>query len=79
VGVLNLQFKSKALGKYTPYGAIVPEEGDGPFAVLMQLHGLSDDYTAWIQRSNLVRHVEKYQVVVLLPDGGTSRYLNWPK
>ncbi len=78
MGVLTIQFKSKALGKYTSYAAIVPENGDGPFPVLMQLHGLSDDYTAWIQRSNLVRHVEKYQVSVILPDGGTSRYLNWP-
>jgi S-formylglutathione hydrolase FrmB len=78
MGVAQVQFFSDALGKSVSYNAIVPERGDGPFPVLLQLHGLSDDHHAWIQRSNLVRYAEKYQLIVILPDGGTSRYLNWP-
>lgn len=73
----EVQFFSEALGTWTHYNVILPEEGEGPFPVLMQLHGLSDDRDAWIQRSNFLRHVEKYPIVVVLPDGGTSGYLNW--
>ncbi|CAN5362019.1 hypothetical protein BH09CHL1_BH09CHL1_10950 [soil metagenome] len=78
MGVVSVQFRSKALGKYVTYNAIVPEKGDGPFPVLLQLHGLSDDHNRWIQQSNLVRHAEKYQLIIIVPDGGSSRYLNWP-
>ena len=73
----RVQFFSEALGKWTHYNTILPEEGEPPFPVLMQLHGLSDDLDAWIQRSNFIRHVEKYPMIVVLPDGGTSGYLNW--
>lgn len=73
----TIQFFSEALGKWTHYNVILPEEGTPPFPVLLQLHGLSDDRDAWIQRSNFMRHVERYPMVVVLPDGGTSGYLNW--
>ena len=77
MGVSSIQFFSEALGKWTTYNAILPEQGDGPFPVLFQLHGLSDDKDAWIQRSNLVRHVAELPLIVVLPDGGTSGYVNW--
>jgi putative tributyrin esterase len=77
MGVASVQIRSAALGKTTTYHVILPEKGDGPFPVLMQLHGLSDDSSAWIQRSNLVRHVAEFPLLVVLPDGGTSGYLNW--
>ena len=77
MGVASMQFHSRALGKSVTYGVILPEEGMGPFPVLMQLHGLSDDHSAWLQRSNLVRHVTDYPLIAVLPDGGTSGYLNW--
>ena len=77
MSIASLQFRSDALGKRVGYNVILPDEGEGPFPVLMQLHGLSDDCNAWIQKSNLVRHVEKLPLVVVLPDGGTSAYLNW--
>lgn len=73
----TIQFRSQALGRLVTYQAILPEEGEGPFPVLMQLHGLRDDAGAWIQRSNLVRYLEPYPLVAILPDGATSAYLNW--
>jgi S-formylglutathione hydrolase FrmB len=75
--VANVRFFSDALGKWTRYNVILPDEGEGPFPVLVQLHGLTDDCDAWIERSNLVRHVADMPLVVVLPDGGTSAYLNW--
>ncbi|HEV2065303.1 MAG TPA: alpha/beta hydrolase-fold protein, partial [Thermomicrobiales bacterium] len=73
----TINFRSPALGKRATYNVILPEEGEGPFPVLVQLHGLSDDRNAWIERSNLVRYAESYPLVIVLPDGGTSAYLNW--
>src|SRR5215204_795617 len=77
MGVASVQFRSQALGKRVTYEVILPEVGTGPFPVLVQLHGLSDDHSAWLQRSNLVRHVATYPLIVVMPDGGTSGYLNW--
>lgn len=77
MSVATIQFRSEALGGRTRYHAILPITGEGPFPVLIQLHGLGDDSTGWIQRANLVRHLEQYPFLVVLPDGGTSGYLNW--
>lgn len=73
----SVQFFSDALAKRVSYNVVLPDEGEGPFPVLIQLHGLSQDCNAWIQESNLVRHVRGLPLVVVLPDGGTSAYLNW--
>lgn len=75
--VANVRFFSEALGKWTRYNVIQPDVGEGPYRVLLQLHGLSDDEDAWIERSNLVRYVGELPIIVVLPDGGTSAYLNW--
>jgi putative tributyrin esterase len=76
MSVLNVRFKSEALGKYTSFNVIHPEEGVGPFPVVMQLHGYSDDAYSWLYNSNLANHASAYPMIVVLPDGGTSRYLN---
>lgn len=74
----TVQFRSEAMNKDVTYNVILPTTGDdGPYPVLLQLHGLGDDCNAWIQRSNLMRHVERYPMAVVLPDGGTSGYANW--
>jgi putative tributyrin esterase len=77
MGVAKVQFFSDALGKHASYNVILPEEGEGPFPVLFQLHGLTDDMDAWIQRSNIVRHASQYPFVIAFPDGGTHFYTNW--
>jgi putative tributyrin esterase len=76
VSVLTLRFHSDALGKHTTFNVIHPDKGAGPFPVLIQLHGYSDDCWSWITNANLVRHVAELPLIVVLPDGGTSRYVN---
>jgi S-formylglutathione hydrolase FrmB len=78
MAVLDVQFFSPALNKQTNYSVILPERGEGPFPVLLQLHGLTDNHRSWLLRSSLDRHVEAYPFIVVLPDGGTSCYVNWP-
>ena len=75
----TVRFKSKALGRQVTYSAIVPEAanaGPGPYPVLYQLHGASDDHACWLTRSNLVRHAVKYPMLIILPDGELSFWLN---
>jgi len=79
VHVATIQFHSHSLGRHTTYTAILPEpqrHGDGPFPVLYQLHGASDDHSAWLVRSRLVDHVAPYPLIVILPDGGLSWWRN---
>jgi S-formylglutathione hydrolase FrmB len=78
VSIVTIRFQSEALGKHASFNVIHPGQGEGPFPVLLQLHGYSDDSFSWLYNSNLVRHVADLPVIVVLPDGGTSRYLNVP-
>jgi S-formylglutathione hydrolase FrmB len=77
MGVAKVQFRSEAMGRQVYYNVLLPEEGEGPFPVLMQLHGLGDSCDSWIQRSNLSRYVADLPLIVVLPDGASSGYLNW--
>jgi S-formylglutathione hydrolase FrmB len=76
VNLATLKFYSEALRRHVTYTAILPAQPAGPAPVLLQLHGFSDDHTAWAACSNLIRHAESYPFLIVLPDGGTSFYLN---
>ena len=76
MSIVTVRFRSEALGKHTSFNVIHPEAGTGPYPVLLQLHGYSDDSYSWLYGSNLARHAGEYPMIVILPDGGTSRYLN---
>lgn len=74
-----LQFMSKALGHHVSYSVILPDAsvvGPGPYPVLFQLHGASDDHAAWTNRSNLARHVSSLPLIVVMPDGALSFWIN---
>ncbi|HQY31698.1 MAG TPA: hypothetical protein PK691_10435, partial [Thermomicrobiales bacterium] len=72
MAVAEVRFFSEALGRWTRYQVILPESGDGPFPVVIQLHGLGDDSRSWLERSNLSRYAEKLPLAIVLPDGETS-------
>src|SRR5262245_25078758 len=78
--VVTVECHSLALDRAVTYTALVPQTGDPPFSVLYQLHGASDDHRAWLYKSNLLRHVEGLPLVVVLPSGENSYYLDaWEK
>ena len=77
MSIASVRFFSDALGKWTRYNVILPEEGEGPFPVLLQLAGLGGDCDSWLEHTNIMRHVAGLPLVVVLPEGGTSAYLNW--
>lgn len=73
MNLFEIAYSSPALGKRSGMNVIVPD-GPGPFRVVYQLHGLSDDYTMWMRYSSIERHAEAANVMVVMPDGGRSFY-----
>lgn len=78
MSLARVEFYSPAIGQQYTYSLYLPDVGEGPFPVLLQLHGLSDSHATWINHSNIARHAAKYPMVIAFPDGGTGCYLNWP-
>ena len=74
MALCDLHYFSPALGKQTGAYVILPEVGSGPYPVLYLLHGLSDDYTMWVRRSNIERYVANLPLIVVMPDGGRGFY-----
>lgn len=76
----EIQFFSKALGRHVTYTVFLPDvatSGEGPYPVLVQLHGMSDNHTAWMNRSNLMRYVHGLPLIVVMPDGALSFWANY--
>jgi S-formylglutathione hydrolase FrmB len=74
--VVTVECHAPALDRAVTYTALIPESGTPPFSVLYQLHGASDDHRAWLYKSNLLRHVDGLPLVVVLPSGENSYYLD---
>lgn len=75
MALMRIHLSSRhALRKMTSFSAIVPEGMPGPFPTLYLLHGLSDDSTTWVRRTNVERYVEKLPLIVVMPDGGRGWY-----
>jgi len=78
--VVTVEFSSRALDRVSTYTAFVPQMEQPPFAVLYQLHGMSDDHRAWLYKSNLLRIVEGLPLVVVMPSGENSYWVDaWEK
>ncbi len=76
MAVITAGFFSRSLQKQVAFNAIFPDLQDhpGPYPVFYLLHGLSDDYTAWLRWSNIERHVRELPLIVVMPDGDRSFY-----
>jgi len=73
--LLKVHFFSDVLRKMSNLTVVLPNLAfKGKLPVLYQLHGLSDDDSAWTRRSNIERYAHEYPLVVVMPDGGRSFY-----
>ena len=82
---LNCCFKSALLGKAVNLNAVIPqcrwsreyrygEAENRRYPVIFLLHGLSDDYSAWMRYTSIERYANEYNAAVIMPDGGRSFY-----
>jgi S-formylglutathione hydrolase FrmB len=76
MAIVNVHFFSQSLVKEVAFNAILPDRQDrpGPYAVFYLLHGLSDDYTAWLRWTSLERYVRETPLIVVMPDGDRCFY-----
>ena len=73
--ICNVTFFSESLQKQSAMSIILPEPKlKPPYPVLIQLHGLSDDHSAWMRWSSIERHCDSEPFVVVMPDGGRGWY-----
>jgi putative tributyrin esterase len=73
----ELHYFSNALRKQTSANLILPStDVPDPWHVMFLLHGLSDNHTIWCRRTSIERYVEGLPLVVAMPDGGRSFYVD---
>lgn len=75
----QMQLYSPILRRQVTFSFRLPssaETGAGPYPALLQLHGASEDHTAWITRTMLPVHLEGTPLIVIMPEGARSQWLN---
>ncbi len=85
--VVTDSLSSKILGTVVKYNVYLPSDYNSAklYPAVYLLHGLSDDYTAWIKRGNmqtvadeLVRSGEARPMVIIMPNaGGPDTHNTW--
>ena len=81
MSLIQMHIFSDALNKSTGVNVILPlpRRADVPcenLPVLTLLHGMGDDYTSWLRRTNVERYALERGIAVVMPDGGLSCYHN---
>lgn len=73
--LIHLNYYSQALEKQSGAYVLLPD-GPGPYRVVYQLHGMSDDYTIWLRRTSIERYAQQIGLMVVLLDGARSFYID---
>jgi putative tributyrin esterase len=76
MSIATVQFHSEILERNVMYNILLPEGGDGPYPVVMLLHGYGDNYNSWLYHTNVALYAQKQSMIIVLPDGGNTFYLN---
>ena len=78
--VNTVEFYSPAVDRTMKYNIVLPAEydtSDEGYPVLYLLHGLSQNYTAWSRLGTPVYAGLFSDLIVVMPDGGNSWYINY--
>jgi S-formylglutathione hydrolase FrmB len=71
---------SQSLGRTMPISVFVPDRYDAKqrYPVLYLLHGFGGNHTNWSQRTQLANYLKNVPLIVVMPDGENSWYVNSP-
>jgi S-formylglutathione hydrolase FrmB len=79
-GVTTVEFFSPAVDRMMKYNIVLPpdyETSDERYPVLYLLHGVTQNYTSWSRLGAPFYAREIGKLIVVMPDGGNSWYVNW--
>ncbi len=76
MSLITVHFRSQGIGRETAMNLLVPDEGAGPFPVLLLLHGLGGAYDSYIRSNNIENLLRNRPILAVMPDGGRSFYAN---
>lgn len=88
----DYRFHSAALGREMTYRVLMPAGSAGAGApgageergrparmpVLYLLHGLDGTYSDWSTRTRIAEHAAASGLLIVMPEGANSWYVNWP-
>ncbi|MCR4902359.1 MAG: hypothetical protein K6A23_05840, partial [Butyrivibrio sp.] len=78
----TMSFKSRALNMPVEAEVLVPQPGYkslvqvDDYKVIILLHGVRNDRTEWLLKSQIYDMVKELPVIVFMPSGRNSFYLN---
>ncbi len=78
--VATVEFYSPAVDRTMKYNIILPQDyatSSERYPVLYLLHGLGQNYTTWSRLGVPFYAAEIGDLIVVMPDGGNSWYINW--
>jgi len=80
-GVTTVEFYSAAVDRTMRYNVVLPYGYGEPgstarYPVLYLLHGIEQNYSMWA-RMAVPFYADMYNLIVVMPDGGNSWYVNW--
>lgn len=87
MAVFEINYFAYTLNRRVPVNVILPtdkfyfpgmkkrEEGK-PYKTLYLLHGVTDNYTDWLYRSQIIQYAEEKDLAVVMPSGDNSFYVN---
>ena len=89
MALAHLNFQSGCLGNNTDVNIMLPDRpfdskpGDfyasgKKYKVLWLLHGTFGDYSDWLRKSNIELYASERNLMVVMPSGANSNYVNWP-
>lgn len=77
----DVRFQSAALAREMPYRVLLPAgyaaSPDRRYPVLYLLHGLDGHYNDWTARTSVAAQTSTSSLIVVMPEGANSWYVNW--
>jgi len=76
MAVCTMEFWGASLQKASSMNIILPDrvKSRRQMCVLYQLHGFSDNHSAWARYTSIERYVRELNLMVVMPDGGHGFY-----
>lgn len=76
--LFTINFQSEKLHKQTEVNVFLPQNANraSHLKTIWLLHGMTDDHTGWLRKSEIELYAEKYGICAVMPNADLSFYVN---